>query len=327
MINYKIHIFYHSDLDGFGSGAIARLYYIGYVNQMVLHKIDYGQPFPWDEIKANDTVVMVDFTLQPIVQMIRLRDFLKDNGKLTWIDHHIEAIKSANELDRLENTCLSDIPGIRQSGRAAIELTWKYFFSEGKVEREPEIVTLLGRYDVWDKENKQFDWNDYILPFQKALWTRECDPAKKEAANFWFEAFFHPQLFAWRDYVAQGRMILEKARKDNLAIMDDLGFEAELRVPDGTFLKVIAVNRTRVSSLLFEGFYDKDNHEAMVAFSVMKTGECKFSIYSETKDVGAIAKQFGGGGHKGAAGFQIPLSELVDVLRYRNSAKQIEVKE
>lgn len=40
----------------------------------------------------------------------------------------------------------------------------------------------------------------------------------------------------------------------------------------------------------------------------------KVSLYSETIDVSAIASQFGGGGHRGAAGFSVMPHILTKIL-------------
>ncbi len=63
------HIFYHSaDLDGQCSGAIVKRRF----PNSDLNPINYNQTFPWEIIKPEDTVYMVDFGLQPFEQMAKL---------------------------------------------------------------------------------------------------------------------------------------------------------------------------------------------------------------------------------------------------------------
>jgi len=61
--------FYHSaDLDGHCSGAIVKLRH----PNCEMWPIDYGDEFPWDKIRWNETIYMVDFSLEPFEDMITL---------------------------------------------------------------------------------------------------------------------------------------------------------------------------------------------------------------------------------------------------------------
>ena len=80
--------FYHSaDLDGHCSGAIVRKKY----PDVELIGINYGDEFPWEKIPGN-LVIMVDFSLQPFDDMVRLLEM----GDIVWIDHHKSAIEDYN---------------------------------------------------------------------------------------------------------------------------------------------------------------------------------------------------------------------------------------
>jgi len=73
----------------------------------------------------------------------------------------------------------------------------------------------------------------------------------------------------------------------------------------GNLLRCICLNTPLFSSQSFEGVWDPEKHDVMVAFAKMATGKWKVSLYSTKPEIdcGAIAKTFSGGGHKGAAGF------------------------
>ena len=70
----------------------------------------------------------------------------------------------------------------------------------------------------------------------------------------------------------------------------------------------ICANRGFTNSKLFDSVYDPAKHHLMITFVRLKLPSHKWtvSLYSTRDDVdcGEIAKAFGGGGHKGAAGFQ-----------------------
>src|SRR6185369_12703234 len=78
--------FFHSaDFDGKASGAIYKLHY----PMIELVGINYGQPFPWETIAEGERVAMVDFSLQPFSDMLRLNE----SCDLVWTDHHKSAIE------------------------------------------------------------------------------------------------------------------------------------------------------------------------------------------------------------------------------------------
>ncbi len=153
-----IHCFYHSsDLDGHCSGAIVKYKF----PEAQMHSINYGQQFAWDKVNTKeDVIIMVDFSLQPFVEMAKL--YTEFGDRLIWIDHHISAVEEAkNWKDGEDNKSLNDkINGLRMVGLAGCELTWKHFFPEIEM---PNAVRLLGRYDVWDHKDPN------VLPFQTCL--------------------------------------------------------------------------------------------------------------------------------------------------------------
>jgi len=114
-----IYIFYHRpDLDGHCSGAIARYYYESVVKKSFeMTAINYEDDFPWDKIQKDDTVVMVDFSLQPSEGMRKLAK----SCKLIWIDHHKSSLADLGDLEA---------DGLRDTQYAGCELTWMLLFSQ-----------------------------------------------------------------------------------------------------------------------------------------------------------------------------------------------------
>lgn len=99
-------VFYHNDADGECAGfwvkelAYAKEY-IGYI------EMDYGREFLFDKIKKNETVYIVDYSIEPS-EMDKL---LGITPNVTWIDHHISAIKKYENYDK-------EIRGVRYDGVA-----------------------------------------------------------------------------------------------------------------------------------------------------------------------------------------------------------------
>ena len=65
----KICLYHRSDLDGKCSGAIVKRHIPG--TEMI--GIDYGDKIPWKDLEGAH-VYLVDFSLQPWTDMIRLAD-------------------------------------------------------------------------------------------------------------------------------------------------------------------------------------------------------------------------------------------------------------
>ena len=266
--------FYHSaDLDGHCSGAIVNDANGGNVDMI---GINYGDEFPWDSIENGETVYMVDFTLQPFEDMEKLNSLCD----LIWIDHHKTAIDEAYKRGFLASGGQS-----LEVGKAACELVWDWFYKGEK----NDAVHLLGRYDVWDLIPG-------TLELQNGLRMHDTRPD-----NYWLwgkllngsQAFLEEQL-------GVGEILLKKQKMDNEAYVRSCSFETEI---DG--LKCIAINRGLTNSQIFESVYDTAKYDVMLTF-VWKKGRWTVSMYSDQEniDVGVICKSRGGGGHRGAAGFQ-----------------------
>ena len=263
--------FYHSaDLDGHCSGAIVNLAH----PNCELIGINYGDEFPWDTIQKNETVYMVDFSLQPFEDMERLNSI----SDFVWIDHHKSAIEEATNRNFYAS-------GILEIGRGACELCWEFLFPGV----ENEAVRLLGRYDVWDLQPG-------TLELQNGLRMHETLPTN---TDLW-ESLLGPDEDLLKESLHIGQILLRKKQMDDRSYARSFSFETEI---DG--LSVIAINRGMTNSQLFESVYDPSKHDGMLTF-VRRKGQWTVSLYSDQKhiDSSIICKARGGGGHKGAAGFQ-----------------------
>ena len=271
--------FYHSaDKDGHCSGAIVKMVY----PECEMIGINYGQPFPWDSIQADDVVFMVDFSLQPFSEMVRLKNTC---ATLVWIDHHKSAIEE-RDLTGVQ------FGGIQLVGKAGCELTWDFLIDRIDI-NTPRAVYLLGRYDVWDWMN-----HPGAMEFQKGMWQFDTDPNN---SDFWDRIFTDDDLV--EEIIHNGGLLLAADKKNNEMYLRACGFETML---DG--LRVLAVNKALVNSTLFDSGYDPERHDAMVSFCWYRD-KWTVSVYADAKthpevDAAVICKKYGGGGHKGASGFQ-----------------------
>ena len=297
--------FYHNaDLDGHCSAAIVKTVY----PECELIGINYGDSFPWDRIIPKESVFMVDFCLQPFGDMVKLQTACN----LIWIDHHKSAIESFDAYMKFLPTAMG-IPGLRDTAFAGCELTWKYFnpvFRNQRwwptndhtilMESMPLAVRLLGRYDVWDHSNPD------TLPFQYGIRLVPTDPGRNPLCmeTLWNPLFLETQTTPDRTLSGllcqDGRTVMRYVDQENRKYCAAAAFETEL---DG--FKCIAVNKLLTSSQLFDSVWDPEKYDAMLTFG-SRNGSSTVSLYSTRPDidVSAICKARGGGGHKGAAGFQ-----------------------
>ncbi len=303
-------VFYHrADLDGKCSAAIVAkwLHDSGRVMPVEFIGVDYKDDFDSyvDRVASEDIVFIVDFSFTRGDEHHWMEKILDTAKKVYWFDHHATAIEHYNQMNRLwpqHRIRLVD-------GVAGCEITWQELFS-GPV---PRAVNLLGRYDVWDHKDPD------VLPFQYGMrsysWTR--DPEAPEWGPYLTSV---STVVTSADFDALRNMVeaVENTLRVGIPVMRyqdqhdainarSAAFEAAIPTPDGLRLVAICLNEQVATSRSVEPAYRPERHDVMVVFSFRKTA-WKVSLYSDKPDVhcGEVAKSFGGGGHKGAAGFFVP---------------------
>jgi hypothetical protein len=265
--------FYHSaDLDGKCSAAIVKRKY----PDIELIGADCGYPYPLDTLKRDESVFMVDFSLQPFEDMIRLNELTN----LVWIDHHASAMRESVKHDYDKK-----INGLRRDRIGACALCWEWFFDS----KLPMAVRLLAEYDVWDHRDP------FTLPFQYGM--RNVSDNGPHS-NIWGDLFRDDaKLIA--EIVREGFTIINYQSKQNTIKADMLCFETKM---DG--LRLICANYGPGNSQFFDSVWDAKQHDAMCLFYWRKN-RWDVSLYSDKPNVnlGEICKARKGGGHRGSAGF------------------------
>lgn len=278
---------YHSrDLDGYSSGAIIKRKY----PEAKLVGYDYGQPIPYDKIPKGVPIIMADVSL-PMPDMVELANY--SGNQLTWIDHHISAINDYQTF--LSESCNGEpfLTAVLENGIAACEGTWKYLFPD---EAMPEAIKLLGEYDTWRNQDKD-RWERRILPLQFGM-RIHCNSAE----TFVTDVIGPGGMSVVNRIVDEGVTVLKYQAQVN-ETQCKKAFEFEFYGQ-----RAICLNGGGFNSDVFKSVYDGDKHDIMMPFQYNgKTNTWTFSMYSVKPEVdcSAIAKQLGGGGHKGAAGFQV----------------------
>jgi oligoribonuclease NrnB/cAMP/cGMP phosphodiesterase (DHH superfamily) len=286
----SVKVFYHSkDLDGFCSGAIVKHKF----PEAEMFPINYGDKFPWDEIKPHDVVYMVDFSL-PIEEMDRLNDYLQQN--LVWIDHHIGIIRE------YEDTPIRFLPilGKRDTSVSACELAWKNIFPKTKL---PLFIRLLSLYDTWNHNDDTFDF-EFIERFQYGFKARSRDP--KEDMQFW-EDWFTTAIMSTEDQLSLVNSVSNDGKLIQSYIEDR--FETTLKDRsnkiDWEGYKCLVVN----SDPYIANYMSRSNqfHDCEVAINYAnirgESWEVSLRTLRDDIDLSVLAKKYRGGGHQASAGF------------------------
>ncbi|HNW37908.1 MAG TPA: DHHA1 domain-containing protein [Methanosarcina vacuolata] len=276
-----ILIYHHDDNDGCCAAVIAGNSYDRNEFDIKFVAINYGKE-SWSEgeIKAAEEVWLVDFTSD------KMDEFVKVCGpKLIWIDHHKTAVEKFPDLWNS-----SSIPGIRSLEKAACVLTWEFTHPEHTF--PPAAVAYIGDKDLWKfeyPETRAFNagFNLMVKTPYDAVWNVLLGPEYEDTVN---------------NMISIGKLLLE-AQNYKLQKAFDRGV-------DCTFhnWKARLVNTTGNISELGEFIYKKPEYDIAVMWQAVED-MVVFSLRSDSgnpnsPDCAEIAQQYGGGGHRNAAGFQ-----------------------
>lgn len=290
--------FYHLDLDGKCAGYLVWHYAcLGEEDEKPENfiKINYDMEFPLDKIEKDERVFIVDLRIEPE----DMRALLKITKNVVWIDHHKASIEKYKDFE-------SYIPGIRMTGPAisGASLACWYFrnnaFSDGMErvqglqpdeyvdwdEDMPLAILLVADWDTWT-----FNYRKHTKYFHTAFEMLEYEPWQGDE---WFELIKDPYVL-----IEQGRLLYQYKQKQAEEYIKSKGFAVEF---EG--YKCFTVNHGLINSDFFESV--DDMYDVYIGFAY--NGGSKKWSYSlraanDDVDVSKIAVKYGGGGHKGAAGF------------------------
>jgi oligoribonuclease NrnB/cAMP/cGMP phosphodiesterase (DHH superfamily) len=270
----NVCVYHGVDLDGYCSAAIWKAEH----PEGELIGLNYGQEIPWDRLEGNE-VTLVDFCFQPWPEMDRL---IECASNVTWIDHHKSAIESWKQAG------CEFIQGSRDVEHAACELTW-WFYHRG--EPLPHGVFLLGDYDCWRHSH------DDTMAYQWGMRLDNWDPGDNPACMDDWKRVFADDEGLMDGTLSSGQTILQYQGQQNAKSAKAIWFPVEF-----AGFRWMAVNQGGINSQFWDAVWD-DSFDGKLSF-VRSRNHWTVSLYSETVDCSLIAKDNGGGGHKGAAGFQ-----------------------
>jgi oligoribonuclease NrnB/cAMP/cGMP phosphodiesterase (DHH superfamily) len=263
----KTAVLYHNDADGFGAAFAA---WFAFGGDAMYIPVQYGEPFP-DLPTTVTSVFIVDFSYKR-EEMLKIIDRFE---QVLVLDHHKTA---EQELAGLPNCVLN----LDKSG---CHLAWDEFC----LGPQPPILAYVEDRDLWRfalPNSKEVNLFISTLPENFEAWN---------TFNLIEAEYGGKAIKAFQD--AQIRRKVDKAYRVN--------FPAN---PEATaHYSAIGCNATEnISELGNELCKAYPDAAFSATFWVDDDGDKIYSLRSIGDfDVSAVAKAFGGGGHKNAAGFKL----------------------
>jgi oligoribonuclease NrnB/cAMP/cGMP phosphodiesterase (DHH superfamily) len=274
--NEIVYVFTHTDADGRCSGAIVNKYYTELGKIVKLKEIDYGIDYGLEKVPDGSLVVITDFSLEPA----QMKELWARDCTTIWIDHHESAINKYTEAGIISDKRLIGL--WLNEKKSGAYLAWQYFYPSEKI---PLVVEMVSKFDVWVMEDKET-----TDKFAAGLYTINDDPVNGD----WLHLFNDDSLV--EDIIHKGGYIVMFRSK--FAEEYDK-FEVEF---EG--YRCLACNLSGMGSFAFGSRLDELDFVISFCFD---GNEWKYGLYqgnNKTVNLGQLASKYGGGGHKGAAGFK-----------------------
>jgi oligoribonuclease NrnB/cAMP/cGMP phosphodiesterase (DHH superfamily) len=281
----KIFVLYHANCqDGFGAAWVARQYY-GQLENVRYVPMNYGQPIP-DEV--DDAIVyLLDFSFK----RPQMRELIERAHYVVVLDHHTTA---QDELRSLEDEISVLDKGVTplivfDMDKSGMRLAWDHFFP-GK--DRPWIVDYVEDRDLWR----------HALP--KSEYINAALRSYPQDFDVWRGLSYSDSL---RDLEYEGMAI----RRTELQMVEVHKRQVRYRNIAGHAVPVVnaSVLFSEIAGDLAVGY------PFAACYFDRADGVRQWSLRSapDGMDVSVIAKQYGGGGHKHAAGFQTPAPDLMEM--------------
>lgn len=262
-------LYHHNCSDGFGAAWAAHKKFGSRASYI---GVNHNEPPP--QGLKNKKIYLVDFSY-PIET---IKKIIKENKSIAIIDHHISAEKIIKKIP-------DHLYALNHSGAV---LSWRYFHPK---EKTPRLLLVI----------EDTDLGKFKLPFTKELITS----LRTYETNF---ILWNKIAKEWQNsqtikkYIQEGKIFLKYKKiiiKEILSRAQKVRFEG---------YKTLAVNSPIFQSEI--GYILCRQLPPMGIIWHQKSGKTLVSLRSNKKvDVSKLAGRFGGGGHKVAAGFSLPLKK------------------
>lgn len=286
-----VHILTHNDLDGYAAGYVVSQHFSQEQKDMTI--LNYDKEPVIEDYREGDTVVITDYSLSND-QYQQILERVGDDGHLIWCDHHKTAIDRYNQSD----VCCE---GIRSTKYCGAVLAYLYFETtvdteeveewayEKIMEKIPEWLRYVDAWDTWKLDSEYRKGSERLnLAVSGILSEDTMSDIAKDVDNYikigrYYEAYRNQWAKAFRD-----QYMFHKTFRGDM-----FGTNREVRA--------CILTLGNANSQFFGDEIDKSDVCITQGFDGEKW---KISVYSNKSDIdcGFYCQNFGGGGHKGAAG-------------------------
>lgn len=290
----KVLCIYHAKcIDGFTAAFVVHTAFLSWkeYDELTFLAANYDDPLPPD-IAEYDHVIIVDFSYK-YADMLNIA---AEVNYVTVLDHH----KSARlELCDPDRKLPGNVTCVFKMDKSGALLAWEHFFPGIEV---PSLVQMVSDRDLW-----KFEFSE-----TKALHQYLC--SLDRTFENWNQVMNDLEFPDSRESIInQGNTLLRKYMKDINELIDN-----------GMFFASFTKDFPRIPYLDCPGLWASDaghimcNENPDCPFSVIfrRVGtKIFFSLRSNDYDVSELARAFGGGGHKNAAGFVLTVDrEVIEVV-------------
>jgi len=267
-ITKKTVVIYHGECpDGFSAAWVA---WKKFGENADYFGANHEEPIP--EGLTNKEIYVLDFSFPKEI----MAELVKNNKKVIVIDHH----KSAEESVKMAHEYVYEMD------RSGAVLAWQYFYRDLSL---PWLLRYIGDRDMWKLELPDtFAMGLMLDTFDKNFetWSKLAEELEDENVR--------------RKYIEQGKLI---QKYEDRVIEDIVSSNKESVIFEGH--EVYAVNAPHFFASQMGNFLCKEKPPLAIVWQ-WSGGEINVSLRSDsTVDVSEIAKKYGGGGHKAAAGFKV----------------------
>ena len=275
----------HADLDGRCAGAIVA-YFTNNYNPENYIEANYNDILPVDSFVDGEQVFLVDFSFTEPTKHY-LDKLIKKGCKVIHIDHHTSTMNLYQAHPEYES-----LDGIRSTEHSGAALTWMYFTGTRDISACPVFVQYVSDFDCW--HFKLQDTED----FKFGMETLEYGPMDEIWKTF-IKEHYSTSPDAVHNIIESGKIAKSYFNNISQQYCKDFAYETEI---EGN--KCIVLNKKDGGSLVFG---DLINNYPMAMVWAFDGTNYQYSIYSTDNGIECdkIAEKYGGGGHKGAAGFKM----------------------
>lgn len=281
--NRHVVIYHAACADGFCAALLLHEAFIntGYTIDILLIPAHYNQPLP-EELKPNDVVFLVDFSYKyPVMcELIKKVEFVY------VLDHHKTA---KEELAQLGENIFINFNMDKSGAMLAFD------FVNTENDEIPELVKYVQDRDLWKFElpySREISAYLRSIEFDLKVWGSMLDNENWSAS--------------YRDSVKEGMAILRFQRMQIQSAADKaVDFDFPIH-PDSMYgMPIKIVNTTVNHSEVGEELCTRFDIPFAVTWFQRGDGMFQYSLRSHGGyDVSKVAKNYGGGGHPSAAGFE-----------------------